>query len=376
MLYTRGGKVWVHALGEDRAVSLGPGDFARWSPDGTKIAVSRGTQILVMNADGSERRILADNALRKDGSNLDFMGNGKEILYLGPGRRFHIVHLESKEIRTLDLPGTFTGEPVLSADGRWLAARDKHDLYLYDLHKGTRSKYAEGCSPGVSPDGSRMMNNMGDHQRLAIHSRSPKSTQQLRMPSGQDDSHWDNHHWSNHPDYLAAQGEKGPVGAYLVRISDNYVLRMDRSQRIQYPDLYIDQVPSGSKTEINEVPKSLQNSETLTVRVRLVERTDPGDPEDLKDYQHALAADLVETLEDAPGLPRGSKVLIIHWVIRDRKRLSPLAYKDKGNLLELRDFESLPEMQSKRLLQDLGELDTPRFWLKRIDTQQAPGPQP
>lgn len=173
-------------------------------------------------------------------------------------------------------------------------------------------------------------------------------------------------------------GEKGPVGAYVVRVSDNTVFRVGKAGRCQYPDLFVDRAPetTARRHSGTESKPAGQLPDRLRLRVGLVERTDPGDPASLDDYRHALASDLMVTLDDHPDFPKGSELLMVHWVIRDRKRLPELKISKGGVQVELERFDRLPSLTKERLLEDVGEFDTPRYWLRRFNGSKAVGPQP
>ena len=168
VVYTHEREIHKVAIGDSFPVNLGAGEHARWSADGKRLAVYHRGSVYVMNADGTGRRKVADNVSRDDGSPVEFHTNGEEIIFWKKREGFFAVHLENGEVRKLNAPATYSGEPGISADGTRMAARWGNDLYLIDLINGTHRKYARGCSPGVSPSGQTVMNNIGNHRYMEI----------------------------------------------------------------------------------------------------------------------------------------------------------------------------------------------------------------
>ncbi|MEX0653786.1 MAG: hypothetical protein WD534_15450 [Phycisphaeraceae bacterium] len=241
VVYTRDKRVRRVRIGEWKPEDLGAGEYARWSPDGRHLAVYHDGRVFVMQADGSERRALAkgDHA---DGCPIEFHANNRQVIYWKKESGFHVVDIETGESETLDLPGVYSGEPGISADGKRLAARWGNRLYAIDLEAGTHDQYARGCSAGVSPDGTRLMNNVGSHRQLEIHQWDDSDRMTLDTRDARPDRQWDNHHWSNHDDYLMAQGEGARAEAYVVRISANRPTRVTWEGDVLAPDLHVEQV--------------------------------------------------------------------------------------------------------------------------------------
>jgi hypothetical protein len=238
VVYARSGRVRKVVLGDGRAMDLGPGQYARWGPRGERVAVWHKGRVCVVRADGTGRRELARDARRDDGCPIEFHPDGREILYLAKGG-FRAVGVDGGPSRPLKLPGRYTGAPCLSADGSRMVARRGQNLFAIDLRAGTDRKYARGCSPGVSPDGRRLVSNVGGHRRLAVRPWGGGKPAYLHMRAPRGDREWDNHHWSNHADYIAAQGEGGPRDAYVVCISADRSVRVTWCGKVGYPDLFV-----------------------------------------------------------------------------------------------------------------------------------------
>lgn len=239
LVYGRKGRIFKVVVGEWRPIDLGPGQFARWSADGRRIAVHEDGAVHVMNADGANRRRLCDDVDVIDDIPITFHPSGKEIVFTRRKTGLWAVALDSGAVRRLELPDAYTGEMRFSADGKRLATRVGRELYAVDVVAGTQRKYAMGCSPSVSPDGRRLMNNVGGHRTLVI--RTWEGGDELRLDTRQmaPDREWNNHIWSNHPDYITAQGEEGGGEAYVVKVSENRPTRLTWQGKTSYPDLFV-----------------------------------------------------------------------------------------------------------------------------------------
>jgi hypothetical protein len=242
VVYTRQGRVKKVVIGESTPSDLGPGEYARWSPDGTRLAVYNRGAVSVMNADGSERRELVRNARHADGSPIEFHSNGEEIIFIRRGEGLLAVHTTTAATRKLNAPGDYSGEPSISADGNRMAARLDNDLYMIDLTTGTRRRYARGCSPNVSPSGERVMNNVGNHREIQIRNWDGSGISKVAATI-RPDRQWDNHHWSNHEDYIATEGENRGDNIYIVNVRDGKSLRVSWESGVS-PDVFIGSAPS------------------------------------------------------------------------------------------------------------------------------------
>lgn len=246
VVYTRNNRIRKVTLGESEPTDLGPGEFARWSRDGAQLAVYQRGSVVVMNANGSGRRTLVSGANQVDGAPVEFHTNGEEIIYLKRKEGFLAVHLTTGKTRKLNAPGEYSGEPCISANGSKMAARWDNDLYLIDLTTGTRRKFARGCSPGVSPSGELVMNNLGSHREMEIRKWDGSGRFRISAADCRPDQQWDNHHWSNHEDYITAKGEKRGNNIYVVNVPRNQGLRVSWESG-ESPDAFI--VAKGSARE-------------------------------------------------------------------------------------------------------------------------------
>jgi hypothetical protein len=238
VVYARRGRIRKVVIGVWKEEDLAAGEFARWSRDGKHLAVYNKGKVYVVKADGSEGKLLVEKAERKDGCPVEFHPNGREVVYWTSGG-FMAVDVKTGKTRRLNAPGSYTGSACISADGKRMAARHRHNLYAIDLAKRRHRKYASGCSPGVSPDGRRVMSNTGGHTTVEIRTWEGKRAKKISAKTCRPDQKWDNHHWSNHNDYIAAQGEHKGGYAYVVKISEDRGTRVTWEERTQYPDVFV-----------------------------------------------------------------------------------------------------------------------------------------
>lgn len=239
VVYTRGGRARKVVIGDWRAIDLAPGDFARWGPDGEKIAIYHKGLIYVINADGTDRKQLVSVRGKARHCPIDFHPNGQEIIYVYPDHGLWAVRIDDGTRRNLRLSIFFDGEPGISAQGNRLAARRGHDLYGVDLVTGRYRKYAWGCSSGISPNGKWLMTNVRGHRKMLIYSWDGKRRFTIDATSCEPDRSWDNQHWSNHTDYIAVQGDGGTREAYVFSISKNLGTRVTWEGGVNYPDLFV-----------------------------------------------------------------------------------------------------------------------------------------
>ena len=130
-----------------------------YSPDGKRIAWTRGDHVWLMNADGSKKRRLTRNG---DNTGVAFSPSGKKLIWT------HHVNLQS-EITVMKTDGTGKRKlgveglnPAYSPDGQWIAY-DRHDgvgTDIYTVFRNgeselnlTASQAGSALHPDWSPDG-------------------------------------------------------------------------------------------------------------------------------------------------------------------------------------------------------------------------------
>lgn len=250
VVYAKGGVIKAHVLGDDtNYIELGPGDFARWSPDGQKVAVKAGNIIYVVNADGSGKIELAADAEGDKNCPLEFHTNGKEVLYIH-NRRIMAVNIATKEKRVFLDFVKCSGEIGMAADKNRVVCRDGHILRAIDLDSRNHTVFhKDNCSAAISPDGNLVTHNdNGVPHHLNVYIRklnaSCTQTKPFRRVSHRvmpEEIMGDNHHWSNHNDWITCEGDKNRNGLpYMINIATQKGYVMVNVEGTKYPDLWVD----------------------------------------------------------------------------------------------------------------------------------------
>jgi hypothetical protein len=393
----QGEKLWMIerlSIGQWKAETVAEGVCARWSPDGQRLAVFRSHvgrpkdnvtgSIWVMNPDGSGQKQLAVGALSRavrGACPMDFHPNNAEIVFIREDGGISSVGIETGKERDWRLPGSFDEEIQLTADGRYLAGRWRgrgdwamnRRMVIVDVHSKIHRVYGAGCCPAISPDGNWMAINHDGHYRMSICHRDIRDRVEFwssKMIHPQHGLH--NWHWSNHNDYLAVKSEvyrdierdyKGAPDGFIIKFSERRATRVTFEQEAEFPDLYVTRDhQSGPKIPsrgYRSVPKEVVRTEPYSIakifRTHGETREDPGRPSLIPrieieaeltaltplDYRQAAQYQncLVENVYAVRKVIRGqldeSKIVVVHWAVRNRKVVSHTQRLRKGRTYRL-----------------------------------------
>jgi hypothetical protein len=169
--------LWIMLADGSNPTPLGDGKMPAWSPDGSQIAFSVGTAIIMMNADGSNRRTLA--TLQSPGIpagsyelwNPSWSPNGGSIAFQSRIQSFEevlVMNADGSNLHILSADGWMKVDPTWSRDGNHIFLQTWDDglgymqgvLASYDVSSGQRvilhrlpSNYVYGFwGPQPSPD--------------------------------------------------------------------------------------------------------------------------------------------------------------------------------------------------------------------------------
>ena len=160
----RDGTEAVYLANEDGSVvtRLGQGRSPAWSSDGGKIALSRGTDIYMINVDGSGLQQIV-----VDGWEPDWSSDGRFIVFREPSARsISVVEVNGSNRRTLYESEYGAFDPDWSQDGQRVAFSDA-GFRDFEPPKGLNVMNADGSglqnigvnegeAPAWSPDGSQI----------------------------------------------------------------------------------------------------------------------------------------------------------------------------------------------------------------------------
>ena len=268
-------------IGEWKPIDLGPGRFARWSPDGRLIAVWLAERqfnehygigsVFVMTADGKDRKLLMKDVVAfqfRTGIPIDFHPDGKRVIVSkgnrssphGTGGDLYFVNIADGSAEKVDLKlksdQSVQTEPQMSADGRFLAIRTSGlappkggggngELSVFDLKTGEHRLYGRGCMTGMSPDGEWLFQNYRGHNRMTFHHRTDEERKIfINTRDKIDEPLWDAAHWSNHPHWLAIRGEGREWPVYIGHFDEDpdkitFTRVVFEGGKCEYPDLFV-----------------------------------------------------------------------------------------------------------------------------------------
>jgi len=161
--------------GNVKRLTQGGGLGPRWSNDGGKIAFSKGPSIYVMNADGSDPKVLLASQSRGQEDGPCQMGgfpggwspNDDRVMFyaatpaagtdLGRG---YICTVTADGLGKVEAvvsePPALNVEPVWSPDGRFVAFRSirdgNSDVYVVDLETGSEKRLTDSAALDLEPD--------------------------------------------------------------------------------------------------------------------------------------------------------------------------------------------------------------------------------
>lgn len=215
------------------------GRYPRWSPDGRHIAFRDGDGLWLMDADGANRKMLAqDQGLRA----LCFAGdfsNGGAILF-SDGQGIKKLDPASGTVTVLYPEGKFL-ELDSSSDGAWLAVTERilggYRVAVIDIKTASLRAVAGGCSASISADDRLISVNAGNHRRMYLYDR--ESLLPVETLSMVDGKKFDNQFFANQPDWLASRSENDEESVYLHHLPSGMGFRLPIPGGCDRPDFFI-----------------------------------------------------------------------------------------------------------------------------------------
>jgi hypothetical protein len=137
-----------------------------------------------------------------------------------------------------------------------------------------------------------------------------------------------------------------------------------------YPDIWIDRTGSPHRTAAGSIGPSEPStgshgaasnaaSTQLLVEARLVKAPQVPSAASIEPYRHALLVHEYEIIKVVAGTYSDRRMLVAHWVIRDRKVLAD-ARRAPGSThrLTIERFDAHPELEGERVI---SASDTPKL---------------
>lgn len=236
VIYQRPDGIFKTRVGTGETARLADaGSHPRWSPDGALVAFLRKSQVVVMSADGSAARVLAETG---EPGRVAFHPNGKAVLFTDR-RTIRSVSLADRTVQTV-LAGFAFREVDMTSDGKLVATiKDIGGFHLraFNLNTGRNWRLARGCSASLSPDGRLVTQNSGDHRRLYLRDwERGTAVATLDSPAGLP---FDNQFWSNDPDWIASASHGKLQEIFIHRVSTNQLWRVTAAGSSDHPDLFV-----------------------------------------------------------------------------------------------------------------------------------------
>ena len=223
--------------GVRRLTNEGSSYSPAWSPDGTRIAFSRSSDIYVMNADGSGVTNLTNNsdllqrdpAWSPDGTKIAFsIRTGPRI---GPDPYLiYLINADGSDMTRLTNQSAWDDTPAWSPDGTRIAFSGESpgglsDIYVLDLDGSgvtnlTNNSYLQERDPAWSPDGTRIA--FSSHSDIYVMNADGSGVTQFTNNRSNDTDPA----WSPDGTRIAFSGHS-PVG--VGNYSDIYVMNADGS---------------------------------------------------------------------------------------------------------------------------------------------------
>jgi hypothetical protein len=383
----------------ERPILPGPSGYSKplITPKGDRVVFSKPSEegVYVVDWDGGGERRLASGfalALWQDPE------SSQEWVYVGSKRRrreptsYHVIERHQIDHPEVSEP-VWNGEPVtinsfqIARDGRsagglfpWPKAG------VADLETGTWHPLGEGCWTAFAADDSHLFWFFdGSHRNLTIVDVDGNRRWRVAINDAPEMRGFEVYHprWTNQPRFLAVTGPYtvgdaankirggGPqVEIFLGRFAADF-MSVESWQQVThndaadfYPDVWIDPAAPAFVTDVKAAgPPTVASEDTSAGRTRrlivdaevLDDVAVPTVPA-IAPYRHALIAMEYAVVDVVEGSYDGEKLLVAHWVIRDKRVLENAArHKGERYRLTLELYDDHPELESQRLVMDTDE---------------------
>jgi hypothetical protein len=188
----------------------------RVSGDGERVATGDGVAIQVLELESGDELLYKEmrhvtGEGRGTGIDISWSGDAVYVLVQGSPSTIERVSVPEgtvTEVYRLKTGERLQGEFGVSRDGNRFVFRgnDSDRPYCVDVGLDSEVQYGHTCSPAISPSGTVLANNAGNHVDALVYDWPIGAAEPVEMRVVKGCHKWDNHHYSNDDRFYVGKG--------------------------------------------------------------------------------------------------------------------------------------------------------------------------